>query len=102
MENENNEIIITQHAYDRAKQRFSWKPDVLDKMAKKAFIEGIQHKELKSKLHKYITKIWFKHRSCNNVRIYGENIFFFSNNILITTYQLPNDLRKYIKLSNKN
>jgi len=90
-------IVITEHGYERAKERLNWKPKVLDKMAEKAFMEGIKHKDTKGSLHKYVTKTWFKYRNINNIRIYGENIFFFRDNMLITLYQLPNDLRKHVK-----
>jgi hypothetical protein len=90
-------ILITEHAYDRAKERLSWKPKALDKMAEKAFSEGIQHKDTKGSLHKYITKLWFQYRNANNIRIYGENVYFFIGNKLITLYQLPNNLRKHVK-----
>lgn len=90
-------VLITEHAYDRAKERFGWKSKVLDKMAEKAFLEGIKHKNTKGSLMRYLTKLWFKYKHCNNVRIYGENIFFFCDNRLITVYQLPNDLRKHVK-----
>ena len=70
-------VYIIKHAYERAKERFRWKHDVLNKMAKKAYLEGIEHKGTKGTLHKFITKLWFEHRHCNNIRIYGENIYFF-------------------------
>ncbi len=93
-----NAIIVTTHAYERGKERLSWNKKVLDKMAEKAFIDGVKHQDTKTHLHKYITKLWHRYKHANNVRIYGQNIFFFSNNVLITLYQLPNDLRKYINL----
>lgn len=90
-------VIITKHAYDRAKERLKWKSKVLNKMAEKAFLEGIRHKDTKGSLMRYLTKLWFNYKHCNNVRIYGENIFLFCDNRLITIYQLPNDLRKHVK-----
>lgn len=90
-------VLITEHAYERAKERLSWKSKVLDKMAEKAFLEGIKHKDTKGSLNRYVTKLWFSYKHANNVRIYGENIFFFCDNRLITLYQLPNDLRKHVK-----
>jgi hypothetical protein len=96
------ELIISQHAYERAKERLGWSPSVLDKMALKAFTEGLKHSQTKGHLHKYITKQWFKYKHANNARVYGENIFYFSNNVLATVYQVPQDLRKYIKISQKH
>lgn len=93
-------LHITEHAYERAKERLSWNTKVLDKMAEKAYNEGIKHADTKGQLKKYVDKIWFKHKVCNNIRIYGENIFLFGNNRLITIYQLPNELRKHVKYIN--
>lgn len=93
-------ICITDHAYERAKERLSWSPKVLDKMAELAFLKGYNHKDLKGSLSRYITKLWFKYKFVNNVRIYGENIFFFSENKLITLYRLPNKMCKHVKYLN--
>lgn len=90
-------VHVTKHAYRRAKERLKWKTKVLDKMAAKAFSEGIKHKDTKGALQRYVTKLWFKNRQINNAKIYGENIYLFSDNVLVTIYQLPNDLRKYVK-----
>jgi hypothetical protein len=90
-------IIVTKHAYERANERLNWNAKVLDKMAEKAYLEGINHKNTKGTLNRYITKIWFAYKQCNNIRIYGENIFFFCDNRLVTLYQLSNDLRKHVK-----
>lgn len=90
------EIIITEHAYGRAKERLGWNTSALIKMAEKAYLEGIKHGDTKSSLKKYIDKLWFDYKKANNIRIYGENIFFFSGNILITIYQLPNNLKKHL------
>lgn len=90
-------VVITNHAYERAKERLSWNARTLDRMAERAFLEGVMHKDTKGSLNKYVAKLWFKYKHTNNVRIHGENIYFFSNNTLITLYQLPNELRKHVK-----
>ena len=89
--------IATEHAYVKAKERMKWKPKVLDKMKQKAFNEGIQHKDTKGTLKKYITKIWFRYKFCNNIRIYGENIYFFCYQKLITLYRLNSKLLKHLQ-----
>jgi len=92
-----NGCIVTEHAYEKAKERLNWKGKVLDKMAQKAFDKGIQHKDTKGTLKKYITKLWFNYKHCNNVRIYGENIYFFCGEKLITLYRLDTKLIKHLK-----
>ena len=88
---------ITNHAYEQAKARFKWKNKVLDKMALRALEEGMSHKDTKSRLNRYISRKWKMHKHCNNTKIYGENIFFFNNDVLITLYRLPQELIKYAK-----
>jgi hypothetical protein len=91
-------IQITSHAKDKAKERFKWKNKTLERMAKKAFEEGMTHADTKSKLTKYLNRKWKIHKVCNNPRIYGENVFFFHDDILITLYRLPQELIKYTKI----
>lgn len=90
-------IQISEHAYDRAKDRLSWKPDVLEKMAKRALKEGIKHSDTVGKLKRYISKLFLQYRKANNIRIYGQNIYFFHNNYLLTIYRVPTKLIKYLK-----
>lgn len=90
-------VIVTQHAYERAKERLNWKRSVVDKMAIIAYTEGVGHNKMKGTLSRYITKLWHTNKEANNIRIYGETIFFFSHNILITLYQLPTSLKKHKK-----
>ena len=92
-------IRISEHAYDMAKKRLSWKPDVIDKMAKKAYNEGIKHSETTGRLNRYINKLFLKYRTANNIRIYGQNIYFFTGSTLVTLYRVPTSLIKYIKIS---
>lgn len=89
--------IATEHAYEKAKERLEWKPKVLDKMMQKAFDEGIQHKDTKGSLKKYITKLWFKHQTANNIRIYGENVYLFYGQTLITLYRIDNKMKKHLQ-----
>lgn len=94
------DLKITDHAYKRAKKRMSWRADVLDKMASKAICLGITHSKSKGNLKRYFTKIYLQYRKANNIRVYGENIFIFNNNTLITIFRLPQSLIKLSKINN--
>lgn len=100
-EDQSNQIIITDHAYDRANERLSLTKDSFARLAMKAFELGITHADAKGRLRKYMDSLWFKYKSANNVKIYGENLFFFKDNLLITTYQIPHELKKFLKISKK-
>lgn len=92
--NEVSSVIITDHGYVRAKERLSMNRTSFKRLAEIGFINGVKHKDTKGNLRRYIDGIWFAHRNADNVRIYGENIFLFRDNVLITVYQVPNNLRK--------
>jgi len=87
---------ITQHAYQRAKKRFSWTGSTLDRMAAKALAEGMLHAEAKGKLRKYLDGVWLRHRN-GNFRIYGQNLYIFVGEKLVTLYRIPSELVKYCK-----
>lgn len=95
------EVIITDHAFEKGKERFSLKVDAFKRLAQKAFNEGLRQSDASGKLGRYMDKIYFEHRTANNLRIYGDNLFIFSHNILITTYQVPSDLKKYVRACKK-
>lgn len=91
------DVIITTHAYQRAKERLSFSSGTLDRIAPKAFFGGIRHKDTKGKVNRYITKLWNNNKAINNIRVYGEVIFLFNDNVLVTLYQIPNEFKRIIK-----
>ena len=88
--------ILTNHSILRAKERFSWNVEALQRTSDKAFEDGTAHAETKGKINKYIYHVYRKHKVANNIKIYGENIFLFSDNVLITLYRIPNRLIKHL------
>jgi len=93
-------IHITDHAYDRAKERMSLGKKSFAKLAEKAFLNGVKHSDTKGALNKYLTKLWFEYRK-NNIRIYGVYIYIFDDNNLVTLYLLPSKLKKHLGISKK-
>ena len=94
---DNSELNITRHAYIKARIRFNWSKSTLDKMALRALKDGIHHSDSVGTLKSYLHKIYRKQMSCNNIRIYGENVYLFRNNKLVTLYRVENEMTKFIK-----
>ena len=88
------DIVITNHAYKRAKGRFSLSKISLVRLAQTAFLDGIHPEKTKGPLKKFIQEKMEKYSDSNNIRVYGENVFIFIDNRLITLYRLPNELVK--------
>lgn len=72
------------------------KPKSLERIAEKAYNNGTKHSLTKGRLNKYITSVWYKDKTANNIRIYGENIYLFCGDTLVTLYRVPNHLIKYL------
>lgn len=92
------QIIITDHAFIRTKERLGLDKKATERHAMKAYVAGLQHKNCKLPLKKHVDELYLRYKTCDNIRIYGEVVFLFSRNKLITVYQLPNELKR---LANK-
>ena len=91
------DVIITNHAEKRAKERLGWNKHAITRMARKAYIEGISHSNANGKLCKYFDKLFLIQNQANNVRIYGQVVYLFSDNRLVTLFIIPKNVEKNIR-----
>lgn len=89
---------ITKHALERGKERLNLNEKSFTKLATKALELGKTHAECKGRLKRYADKLWLEYKSANNIRFYGDNIFFFADQKLITVYQCPHEFHKHLRL----
>lgn len=85
---------ISNHARHRMKERCGFNRKAQDRMAQKAFNEGITHKQTKGRLHKWVTSLFFKNCNANNIRLYGGFAFVFAVETLVTVIPIPSNLKK--------
>lgn len=95
------ELVITAHAFQRGKERLGLSAEPFSRMAMKAFVSGVKHKDTKGHLNKYISGLYLEHKKANNIRIYGEVLYLFEGFNLITVLHVPNDLKKYLSKTKK-
>lgn len=82
----------TTHGSKRLKQRAGHSKKN-DRVLKLALDRGLRHSDTKGQLNKYITKLYFKNRSAENIRVYQGKVFLFTRNeVLITVLDLPKNL----------
>ena len=93
-----NPIRLTTHACERARQRYRWNSQTLNRMALKAFEQGLKRKNTKGYLKIYLDKRWETHKKVSHFRLYGEIVFVFYYNNLITLWPLPAELRSLAKV----
>lgn len=87
-------MTISNHARHRMKERCGFNRKTQDRMAQKAFNEGITHKQTKGRLHKWVTSLFFKNCNANNIRLYGDNAYIFCGETLVTVIPIPVNLKK--------
>lgn len=90
-------IEISKHAFKRLSERSGLSKKAAQRMAEKAFTQGITHSETKGNLNKYVTKLYFNNTNANNIRLYGDKAFIFAGNTLVTVLQIPSSLTKDMK-----
>lgn len=96
------ETVVTQHGKKRLKERVGLNKKSAEKNADKAFQEGIKHSEVSGSLRKYFDALYLQNRSANNIRIYGEKVYLFGGNKLITVLNLPNKYKSTVAKIRKN
>lgn len=83
-------VGVTTHAKRRLKERCGINKSSALKMAERAYAKGISFENAGESLQRYISSIYLKHdKMCNNIRIYGNTVYVFDNQTLITVYSIP-------------
>ena len=86
-------VIVSRHAEMRLKERTGINRSAMQRMADKAFDIGIQHKETKGNLHKWVSSVYLSYGKANNIRLYGDKAYIFCDLTLVTVLQIPSNLR---------
>lgn len=83
---------VSKHAKQRLRERNGLNKKSTDRIAERAFNEGITHAETTGNLNKWITSLYFKNTDANNIRLYGDKAYIFANTTLVTIIPIPRDL----------
>lgn len=90
-------VQVSKHAEKRLIERCGLNKRSVQRIAEKAFTHGIVHKDTKGNLHKWVDSLYFRNRSANNIRLYGDKAYIFAGDILVTVLQIPSNLRNDMK-----
>lgn len=90
------DVIVTEHAAKRTKNRVGLSKKLADKNAAKALECGITHADTKGALKRYLDKLYLSARKANNLRIYHHHVYLFHDNTLITIMDLPNQFKRLV------
>ena len=91
---------ITQHAFERARERLCWHRRTLVRMMERVFYDGLSPDELPPRIRSALN-VTANDDQRTSSRIYGEHLFLFGRDLpdqadLITVYQIPREIRPLI------
>lgn len=88
---------LTRHSIARLEQRCGVSKKNASKVAKRAFRTGITHAETHGNLHRFLDSLYLSQKKGTNMRIYGNAVFVFKEDVLITVINIPENLMKEVK-----
>lgn len=94
-------LIITRHAYQRARQRLSLSATALEHRAAKAILTGLTPAQTRGYLHKYCLQLWNEKQNADNPGLHGDTLFLFAGNTLLRVWQIPASLRPLARVLGK-
>lgn len=89
-------MIVTKYAKQRMKQRCGLNNKSSERLAKIAYEKGLRHGNMTGNLKKWVDSLYFKNRTANQIRLYGDKAYIFQNEKLITVIQIPHNLVKEV------
>jgi hypothetical protein len=88
---------LTSHSIDRGKERVGLSPKSFKYLAQIALNKGIRHSEVTGRFKKYFDKLYLSYKNANNIRVYGEHVYLFCGETLVTVFHLPNEFKALVK-----
>ena len=77
------------HAKERIRERCGIKLKSTERLARIAYEKGLTHADTAGFLNGYLTSLYFFNGTANNIRLDGDKIYIFCNDVLVTVYDTP-------------
>ena len=90
-------VMITRHGRNRTHDRTGLPKRAVESNARRALECGIKHSETSGPLRRYCDSLYLKERTANNIRIWGDCVYIFFDELLITVLNLPPKYRKRVQ-----
>ena len=86
---------VTKHGNRRSRERMGIPKKAVDRNAQIALEKGIRHRDATGKLKRYMDYLYMRGGcEANNMRVYGDHIYIFRDETLITVLNVPPEHRK--------
>ena len=92
-------IQISRHAEKRLRERNGLNKKSMQRIAERAFNNGLEHRDTTGNLRKWLLSLKDKRNNVNKIMIYGHQVYLFAGNILVTVFDVPGNLRKNVDIA---
>ncbi|WP_224364199.1 hypothetical protein [Hyalangium versicolor] len=89
-----SDLHISEHAFQRGRERLGLNRKATERMACRAFAAGLRHEDTFGALRQYLGMVASTRGTADNLRVHGEAVWVFCSHTLVTVLQLPHELRK--------
>lgn len=87
--------IVSRHGDRRCRQRVGVPRKAVERAAQKALVYGIDHRTATGGLQRYLAALYNRYDgNGDNIKIYGDKVYVFHAELLITVLNLPSEYRK--------
>lgn len=97
-----DKVILTAHAQQRLKERCGLQKKSKERIAAKVFEKGLSIEETNGSIRKWMTMVFYNNTNVNNIRLYGDKIYLFADQTLITVLFVPKHLRTRVSQLSQN
>lgn len=96
-------VIVTKHAEKRLKERSGLSKKSVQRIAEKAFLNGITENETNGYLRQWIMNIKYRNNRPRICKAYGDKLYIFDEQqTLITVLQIPTNMHSQLRSGGKN
>lgn len=82
-------MSVTRHADNRVRKRVGVPRSAVRKLARRAMTEGGTRQDFSGSLRRYLDALYHYNESADNIRVWSEKVWIFSDDVLITVLDLP-------------
>lgn len=88
---------MTRHGGKRLKERAGFNKRAAARMASRALTDGLPREQARGALREFMDVLWSARHNSENMRVYGEFVYLFSGETLVTVLPLPQSIRVLIR-----
>lgn len=90
-------IHITEHAFQRARERLGLNRPATERLVARAFDKGLQHAHATGALKRYLDGVFLARGTADNLRVYGEAVWVLTGTRVITVLRVPLEHRSAVR-----